>query len=182
MVEPPVDCVEDPGECGRHEVRNPHRSRNAGPREPDVRPACSCAAVMNSDAPCRAGSRTSRPAVARRVKEVLVGKEGVAALLEPPSACATRTGRRGRACRAWRPARGVGRRGLSGTILGVEQAWLRPCEQVVVAGPADAVAAPDHLALPEGQRDLAGDDHPRRRDALDQRPGERDRARGRSRR
>ena len=43
-------------------------------------------------------------------------------------------------------------------------------ERVIVGGPRELVAAPHDLAMPEGQRHLAGDDHPRRRDAFDQRP------------
>ena len=60
----------------------------------------------------------------------------------------------------------------------LEPGAVESVERIVGAGAADPVAAPDHLALPEGQRDLAGLDHPRRGDALDQRARDGDGARG----
>src|SRR5690348_5729819 len=60
----------------------------------------------------------------------------------------------------------------------VERRVVEAVKEIIFARASDCVAAPDHLALPEGKRDLTGDDHSRLSDALDQRTGESDRACG----
>ena len=60
----------------------------------------------------------------------------------------------------------------------IEPGMVEPVEEIVGAEAPDLVTAPHHLALPEFERDLAGDDHSGRSDALDQRAGHFDRPRG----
>ena len=108
-----VDLLEHAVERRRNEPRKPPAAgREArGPRAPDARRAWSCRRSYELEGGLSSADEESRARRAARLEEALVGQIGTAVLLVRPSACATRTGRRGRACRASRPPQGAGRRG-----------------------------------------------------------------------
>ena len=83
-------------------------------------------------------------------EEALVGQIGVAVLDDRPSASATSRGSRGHAGRA-SPLGEAGIVHVQGHDPGVEPGGVEAVEQVVGSAAADRVAAPDHLALPEGR-------------------------------
>ena len=126
--------------------------------------------VMNSDGALSSGMRNGELGRSAGLEEALVGQIGAAVLLvdhrhprpEQEGADMLVSFRGGGEARVVE----IERRDLR-----VQPGVIEAMERVVRPGPADTLAAPDHLALPEGQRDLAGLDHPWFGDSLDQRAG-----------